>query len=104
MGLFLDRDDHSRHLHPTLPLQAPARRVATGPFPDNDDHHGRCHVTQHHHPVCEPLLVGGYGGADDNGTQDNELMNGRDDRDNTTGMDDTWTTNDGDDERGDDEW
>ena len=23
------------------------------------------HVTQHHHPACEPLLVGGDGGADD---------------------------------------
>ena len=24
-----------------------------------------CHVTQHHHPAHEPLLVGGDGGADD---------------------------------------
>ena len=24
-----------------------------------------CHVTKHHHPTYEPLLVGGDGGADD---------------------------------------
>jgi len=29
--------------------------VATGPW---------CHVTQHHHPACEPLLIGDNGGAD----------------------------------------
>jgi len=30
--------------------------VATGPW---------CHITQHHHLTCEPLLIGGNGGADD---------------------------------------
>jgi hypothetical protein len=33
------------------------------------DHDG-CHVTQHHHPACERLLVGGNGGADDEGWAD----------------------------------
>jgi len=41
--------------HPMLLLQASAHRVATGPW---------CHITQHHHPACEPLLIGGNGGAD----------------------------------------
>ena len=26
-----------------------------------------CHITQHHHTACEPLLVGGDGGTDDKG-------------------------------------
>jgi anti-sigma factor ChrR (cupin superfamily) len=46
------------------PLRASARRVAL--FLDHDG----CHVTQHHHPACERLLVGGNGGADDEGRAD----------------------------------
>jgi hypothetical protein len=36
-----------------------------------------CHVTQRHHPACEPLLVGGDSGADDDGNQDNERQRQR---------------------------
>jgi hypothetical protein len=36
----------------------------------------QCHVTQHHYPACEPLLVGGDDGADDNGAEDDNDTNG----------------------------
>jgi len=65
-GLFLDDndDDDSQCQHPTLLLQASAHRIAMGPLLDNNLGHQH-HITQHHHPACEPLLVEGDGGADD---------------------------------------
>ena len=35
-------------------------------FPD----YNGCHITQQHHPACEPLLIGGNGGMDNEGWAD----------------------------------
>ena len=47
-------------------MWASTHRVAMG---------SQCHVTQHHHPACKPLLVGGNGGADNEWHHREGLMN-----------------------------
>jgi hypothetical protein len=81
------------HRSPALLLQASARRVATGPFLSSDDHR-QCHITQHHHPACEPLLIGRYGGAD-NDDQEGSRMTGNNQQQGMTNNREQPTTNNG---------
>jgi hypothetical protein len=46
--------------------------VAMCSFLDND--RCQCHITQHHQPVCEPLLIGGSGGSDNKGQGQHRLQ------------------------------
>jgi hypothetical protein len=53
-----------RTIHPCAAAASLCSQGGNGPFLSSDDHR-QSHVTQHPHPACEPLLVGRYGGADD---------------------------------------
>ena len=59
-----------------------------------------CHITQHHHPTCKPLLVGGDGGADDGGMGNNIMNNNGQWGQQTAGMMNSWGTT----HARDDEW